>query len=722
MEHWDLVDSMAFSPDGKMILTGSWDSTAQLWDAATGQPLGSPIKHPEGFRSVAFSPDGRTILTGCGDHKARRWDAATGTQIGQPLEHRGTVYSAVFSADGRSILTSSRDGMARLWDGEVGRPVGRVLDYGNLVGAVAFSRDGKTIFTGGVDGKVRLWDVASGQCIGPTVELASSINAIALSPDGTTILTASSDQTARLWDVATGQPLGQPLEHSGYVNSVAFSPDGKRILTGSYDQTARLWDAATGRPLRPPLEHPSHVYSVAFSPDGTTVLTGSQDTTARLWDVATGRPLGQPMPHEDPVWLVMFSPDGKRILTGSGKTVRLWDAATGGPIGQPLEHSDYVSSTAFSLDGRTILTGSRDKRVRLWDAATGRPLGPPLERLDYVMSVAFSADGHSLLASSRIMARLWDAPAPLPDDVPRLAAWVEAAVGLRLDEQRSIQVLDAAAWLERRRLLEQLGGPPPADPAPRLDPILFGADPAARGDGWKERGLGDRAEAAYAEAIRARPLNRSAWDALARAHAARGHLYRAAATLAEAVRLMPDDLVLRRYLGVTLLASGDRAGWRGVRAALLDRFGGTIDTWAAGEVARACALGPGATADPEVPVRLSEAGVKGVDDYFKADALITLGTALYRAGRCHEAIRRLEEAIQTGRGLAVPQAWAFQAMAHHRLGHLDEARRWLERLREHQPSADPAQFWQELELRLLRSEAEAVILYDPVFPADPFAR
>ena len=100
----------------------------------------------------------------------------------------------------------------------------------------------------------------------------------------------------------------------------------------------------------------------------------------------------------------------------------------------------------------------------------------------------------------------------------------------------------------------------------------------------------------------------------------------------------------------------------------------------------------------------------------------TLGAALYRAGRCDEAIRRLEEAAQARPGASVPQDWAFRALAHHGLGHRDEAGRWLDRLRGHQPSSDPNRFWDELEIRLLRSEAEAVILYDPVFPDDPFAR
>jgi tetratricopeptide (TPR) repeat protein len=293
---------------------------------------------------------------------------------------------------------------------------------------------------------------------------------------------------------------------------------------------------------------------------------------------------------------------------------------------------------------------------------------------------------------------------------------------LELDERGSIRMLDRAAWLERRRRLEQLGGPPPADPAMRLDPILFGPDPKARGDAWKERGEWDRAEAAYAEVLRARPFNRLVLDALTRLHAERGHLDRAAATFAEAVRRTPDDPGLRSQWGLALLGSGDRAGWRNVTAALLDRFGGTINPRTANPVARPCALGTDATADPEMPVRLAEAAVQGGDGSLKADALMTLGAALYRAGRCDEAIRQLEEAIPLRRGTSVPLDWPFLAMAHHRLGHRDEARRWLDRLRERQPGTDPARFWDELELRLLGSEAETLILYDPAFPDDPFAR
>jgi tetratricopeptide (TPR) repeat protein len=335
--------------------------------------------------------------------------------------------------------------------------------------------------------------------------------------------------------------------------------------------------------------------------------------------------------------------------------------------------------------------------------------------------VAFSPNGRFLLTTDSSTARLWDAPSPLPDDVLRLAAWVEAATGQELDERGSIRVLTRTDWLERRRRLEQLGGPPSPDPALRLDPILFGGNPAARGDAWKERGLWDKAEAAYAEAAHARPLHSSIWRALARYHLERGRLDRAAATLAEAVRLIPDDPELRLDLGRSLLWSGDKAGWRKSNAALLNYFGGTINPLTANEVAWACVLGPEVNADAEAPVRLAEAAVKGADESLKADALRTLGAALYRAGRFDKAIRRLEEGIQLRAGASAPSDLPFMAMAHHRLSHHDEAHRWLDRLQNLQPSADPNKFWDELEIRLLRSEAEAVILYDPIFPPDPFS-
>ena len=123
--HELLVTGVAFSPDGKTILTGSDDKTARLWDAASGQPIGKPIQHSSQLSDVAFSPDGKTILTACLDGSARLWDVNTGQLIGQPMKHRNGSLSAAFSPDGKTVLTGCMLGGARLWDSATGRPIGQ---------------------------------------------------------------------------------------------------------------------------------------------------------------------------------------------------------------------------------------------------------------------------------------------------------------------------------------------------------------------------------------------------------------------------------------------------------------------------------------------------------------------------------------------------------------------------------------------------------------------
>jgi WD40 repeat protein len=372
--HAGVVTGVAFSPDGKTVITGSQDHTARLWDAATGQPIGRTLTHGNWVRAVAFSPDGKTVITGSWDKSARLWDAATGQPIGPPLTHQGLVYAVAFSPDGKTVITGGADKTARLWDVATGQPLGQPLTHPGWVMAVAFSPDGKTVITGSSDKTAQLWDVATGQ---PLTHLNGG-PAVAFSPDGKSVISASEDHAARVWDAATGQPIGPPLTHQGSVTAVAFSPDGKTVITGSQDKTVRLWDAATGLPIGQTLVHQGTVWKAAFSPDGKNVITGSQDKTARLWDTPTGQRSGQTLTHQGPVTAVAFSPDGKTVITGSqDKTAQLWDVATGQPLGQTLAHPGRVMAVAFSPDGKTVITGSQDKTAQLWDAATGQSLGEP---------------------------------------------------------------------------------------------------------------------------------------------------------------------------------------------------------------------------------------------------------------------------------------------------------------------------------------------------------
>jgi WD40 repeat protein len=416
--HTDAIQSLAFSPDGKRVVSGSYDKTVRVWDAATGQPIGDPLTgNTDGVMGVAFSPDGTHIASGGVDGTVRLWDAHTGKPLGHPMGGQESfVFSVAFCPDGTRIASGSGS-TVRLWDVATGQPVGQPMTgHTEWVASVAFSPDGTRIASGSGDSTVRLWDVATGQPVGqPMTGHTDDLHDVAFSPDGTRIASGSADKTVRVWDAATGQPVGQPLTgHTSEVFSVAFSPDGTRIASGSPDDTVRLWDADTDQPLGRPLTgHTDAVTSVAFSPDGTRIASGSWDKTVQIWDADTRQPVGQPLTgHTDLVVDVAFSPDGTHIASGGvDNTVRLWDAQTGRPVGQPMTgHTDIVNGVAFSPDGTRIASSSQDHTVRLWDAATGQPVGQPLTgHQDPVYSVAFSPDGARIVSSSLDKTvRLWD--------------------------------------------------------------------------------------------------------------------------------------------------------------------------------------------------------------------------------------------------------------------------------------------------------------------------
>jgi DNA-binding beta-propeller fold protein YncE len=284
--HTGAVVSAVFSPDGKQVLTASWDNTARLWDAATGKEVRNFEGHTGEVYRAVFSPDGKQVLTASGDKTARLWDAATGKELRKFEGHTRTVYSAVFSPDGKQVLTASMDQTARLWDAATGKEVGKFEGHTDYVYSAVFSPDGKQVLTASWEKTARLWDAATGKEVGKFEGHTDYVLSAVFSPDGKQVLTASDDKTARLWDAATGKEVRKFEGHTLPVISAVFSADGKQVLTASMDQTARLWDAATGRELRKFEGHTRTVYSAVFSPDGKQVLTASWDKTARLW----GRP------------------------------------------------------------------------------------------------------------------------------------------------------------------------------------------------------------------------------------------------------------------------------------------------------------------------------------------------------------------------------------------------------------------------------------------------
>jgi len=284
--HTGDIPSVAFSPDGKRIVSGSDDNTVKVWDAVSGQEMLTLKGHTNLVRSVAFSPDGKRIVSGSWDGTVKVWDAASGRETLTLEGHRERAPSVAFSPDGKRIISGSWDKTVKVWDSVSGQET-LTLKHSEAVTSVTFSPDGKWIVSASDDNTLKIWDATSGQQT-LTVKAQTIPFCVAFSPDGRRIVSGGLSNTFRVWDATSGQQTLTLKGHTGSIMSVAFSPDGKRIVSGSTDDTLRVWDATSGQETLTLKGHTYGVLSVAFSPDGKRIVSGSGDKTLKLWD-ATSR-------------------------------------------------------------------------------------------------------------------------------------------------------------------------------------------------------------------------------------------------------------------------------------------------------------------------------------------------------------------------------------------------------------------------------------------------
>ncbi|MEH2181504.1 serine/threonine-protein kinase [Nostoc sp.] len=282
--HSSKVYSVAISPDGKTLASGSSDKTIKLWNLATGEQIRTLTGHSYSVNSLAISPDGKTLASGSYDYPIKLWNLVTGEQIRTLTGHSDSVGSVAISPDGNILASGSFDKTIKLWNLETGEQIRNLTGHSDSVWDLAISPDGKTLASGSVDKTIKLWNLATGEQIRTLTGHSYSVNSLVISPDGKTLASGSFD-TIKLWNLATGEEIRTLTGHSNYnyVHSVAISPDGKTLASGSSDKTIKLWNLATGEEIRTLTGHSDSVGSVAISPDGKTLVSGSDDKTIKIW-------------------------------------------------------------------------------------------------------------------------------------------------------------------------------------------------------------------------------------------------------------------------------------------------------------------------------------------------------------------------------------------------------------------------------------------------------
>jgi len=456
--HTSPVTSVAVSPDGKYVLSGSVDSTMKLWEVSTGREIrtfsiynhsvtkvefspdgnyilsgseiGCAISLTEVFSgkefykigykvtSLSFSPDGKYILISCYDKTLsvlQLLDTKTGKEIRTFSGHKGRINSIAFSPDGTYIASCSDDKTVRLWESATGHEVRQIAVIGSKKPphAVAFSPNGKYILAGVNDKALKLWSVVTGQEVSIFSGYTGAILSIAFSPDSRYAVAGCADNSAKLYEVSTGRCICS-LGHKGKVNAVTFSPDGKYIVSGSDDKTIKLWDTSKGHEIRSFNGYAKPIQLSIFSPDGQYVLSVPHGNTFALWDVFTGRNICIFSGHKGNVSSVAFSSDGRHIVSGSqDKTIRLWDTTNGQEIrlffNNISGHKGAVNAVAFSPDGQYIISGSDDKTLKLWEVRTGKNVRTFFGHKKPISSVAFNPDGLYIFSGSLDSTiRKWD--------------------------------------------------------------------------------------------------------------------------------------------------------------------------------------------------------------------------------------------------------------------------------------------------------------------------
>ena len=415
------IGGLAFSPDGKILTSGSDDKTVRLWEMETRTNVLLLTGHSDYVYMMVFSHDGRVLASGSRDKTVRVWDTNTAKSV-ELRGHSRTVTSLAFMPDGKSLASGSTDNTIRFWNVATATTVRHFVCLNGET--VAFSPDGRTMISLGEDNNLQIWDLATNAIV---QELAGHrrVDVLTFSTEGKMVASISADSRADVSDLATATTMSDELEYPGLTGdtAVAFSPGGNLAAFIFTDGRALIWDTIKREILYEMDGNYSDVIQVALSPNGDRIaLKSHNDDLLRIFDptLETSRYYG--MIYGEAIQEAMFSPHGKLaalVLETGNVVIQDLSLKNGYLAEHEVRDSDFTKALAFSFDESMLAYGSLGGTVKIWDIPREEvfrtlqiPESASNDRMRgrvMVMAVAFSSDGKMLAAGSDDQTiRIWD--------------------------------------------------------------------------------------------------------------------------------------------------------------------------------------------------------------------------------------------------------------------------------------------------------------------------
>ena len=408
-EAFDAIWAVAISQSGQYWAAAGRRGEVRLWRGA-GQRLHRVWQaHTDIATTLAFSPDERLLASGSADGSVRLWDVESGAMLWSGGQ-ASTILCVAFASDGGLLASGGLDATVRLWDPKLGTLL-EALPHPGPVSALAWSPDGHLLATGDDAGTIRLWEIGPGRpatCVESLVGHSSWVWGLAFAPDESLLASASWDGSVKLWELGEAGRLRlrqRLLGHTQQVQPVAWSPDGGTLASGSFDHTIRLWEASQGLARVVLQGHRAAVHGLAFTPDSRRLLSGSPDGTLRLWEVERGQCVRVLQGYDACLYDLDWSPDGTQLASaGADSVVSLWQVESrggGAPRGVLRGHGWSVYGVAWRPDGGALASSGWDNAIRLWDSATSTCL-QVIDDRDHpdtlFWGLAWSPDGQRLAA------------------------------------------------------------------------------------------------------------------------------------------------------------------------------------------------------------------------------------------------------------------------------------------------------------------------------------